>query len=129
MPVMKRAKNYQAGGSVRRDDPPRSFRRNVDEDIQRAERRVRELEAEGRGNSRNRYLFGGAETHRGVLGQGRNRSDLEQTEERLRRAREELEAARTYRRQYPDEPPAGTARRPNLTYKKGGVVRAKAKKK
>lgn len=106
--------------------PPRSFRRNVDEDISRAERAVKESEAEIRANERMRRLAGGAERHRGFHSLGRTDLEMSGGQDRLRSSQRQLDEAREYRRQYPDEKPVGSPERPNLVYKKGGAIKKMA---
>jgi hypothetical protein len=107
--------------------PPRSFRSNVEADIAREEQRIKELEAEIRSNERQRRLFGGSARDRGLGNYGRMDSEIEAAQRRLQSSRDELQQAREYRRQYPDEAPAGSSKRPRLVYKKGGPVKAPSK--
>lgn len=107
-------------------DAPRSFRRNVDEDINKLERATKEREAEARANERMRSLFGGTAKQRGVGGFGRTDLEMESTRERLQGDQRELNKALEYRRQYPDEQPVGSSGRPDLVYKKGGPVKKMA---
>lgn len=105
---------------------PRSYRRNVDEDIRRGEQAVRDAEAEVRSNDRMRRLFGGNSSSRGLGNLGRMDSEMEGAPRRLRGVEDELNSAREYRRQYPDEQPVGSPGRPSLVYKNGGVVKKMA---
>jgi len=105
---------------------PRSFRRNVDEDIRRYKDLVKESEAEVRANERMRRLFGGSETRRGFGGLGRTDLDMSSGQDQLRGRQRELDRALEYRRMYPDEQPVGSPGRPNLVYKKGGPVKKMA---
>jgi uncharacterized protein YukE len=107
--------------------PPRSFRSNVDADIAAEEQRIKEIEAEIRSNQRMRRFFGGNATDRGFGNYGRMDSEIEAAQRRLQSAQDELRRAREYRREYPDEVPAGSSTRPRLVYKKGGPVKITSK--
>jgi hypothetical protein len=106
--------------------PPRSFRRDVDEDIRQAERSLQERQAELRAAERARLLFGGSEESSGFLGRGRTNRGMDRAREDVKGASGALNDAREYRREYPDERPVGSAGRPNLVYKKGGPVKKMA---
>lgn len=105
---------------------PRSYRRNVDEDIAKYEQRMKDIERESRQNERMRFLFGGGKEKRGLGGFGRSDADIERTARDRDLIQGGLSDSRRYREMYPDEPPAGSAGRPNLVYKKGGAVKKMA---
>lgn len=76
-----------------------------------------------RAAERARILFGGSADSYGFLGRGRTDRSLQSSREAVEGANRELNDAREYRRMYPDEQPVGSPGRPNLVYKKGGVVK------
>jgi len=107
--------------------PPRNYRRDVDTDIQELEQRLARAQGGSRGDATARTLFGGTSSRRGFAESGRMDSELKQNAQEVERIQDELNRARTYRREHPAERPVGSVGRPSLVYKKGGPVRAAKK--
>jgi hypothetical protein len=105
--------------------PPRSFRRDVDKDIEKERRALEDSKRELRSAERARFLFGGAEGRRGFGGFGRTDLEMQHAREAIEGSNRALNDAMEYRRMYPDEKPVGSPGRPNVVYKKGGAVKAK----
>jgi hypothetical protein len=107
-------------------EPPRDWRRNVDEDIAKYQNDLKNIEREAKKNERMRFLFGGGKDHRGTLGAGRTDAEIESNQQRRELFQRGLNDALEYRRMYPNEVPVGSPGRPNLMYKKGGAVKKMA---
>lgn len=76
---------------------PRNWRRNVDEDIAKEEKQLREDEYRVERDQRTRRLFGGGPEKRGLGNFGRSDAEMESSRQALQRSRQALDKSRQHK--------------------------------